>query len=378
MAFKGFKREEKNADLVWVLNLFPPFLGLGTIYAIGPKAIIFVLAALYYLNLEKFSPSSMAAAYVFLSIVGMLGAFFHNVKLDMGRVTKAPDSKDFVGLSIVRSDAEEKEPTESYALDCFERKLQEAEKMLEGKRPEFRIVDAIESDTVLKISRVDSAKSQFDSVAQSNRLDSPEKHPLANLFPEEELKELSLPDLEPVSNLVAPEPELESKAKAKAKAKEVLFEPGDTVIFEPGEKSLAEETDQIAAVGNDFSSPQALSQEIESLESACQPKTPGTLEKEEKEEIDRVISRLGAATGEFQPVAAPLDSLPELGGYNFSTDFGEFKFESSGFGETEFEKNFETAMTASTARSKTDAKCGECGAEVDSSFAFCLKCGKVF
>ena len=112
MAFKGFKREEKNADLVWVLNLFPPFLGLGTIYAIGPKAIIFVLAALYYLNLEKFSPSSMAAAYVFLSIVGMLGAFFHNVKLDMGRVTKAPDSKDFVGLSIVRSDAEEKEPTE--------------------------------------------------------------------------------------------------------------------------------------------------------------------------------------------------------------------------------------------------------------------------
>lgn len=372
MAFKGFKREEKNADLVWVLNLFPPFLGLGTVYAIGPKAIIFVLAALYYLNLENFSPSSMAAAYVFLSIVGMLGAFFHNVKLDMGQVTKAPDSKDFVRLSIVRSDADEEESKESYALDSFERKLQEAERMLEGKKPEVRIVDAIESDTVIKIHESDSGKKQFDIVAPSNRLESPEKHALANLFPEEELKDLPLPDFEPVSNIVASEPEPESKAE------EVVFEPGDTVICEPGDMSLGDEIEQIAAVDNDFSSPQALSQEIKSVEPACQPKIPGTLEKDEKEEIDRVISKLGAATGEFQPVAAPLDSLPELGGYNFSTDFGEFKFESSGFGETEFEKNFETAMTAPTARSKTDAKCGECGAEVDSSFAFCLKCGKVF
>lgn len=91
----------------------PPGLGFGTIYACGPLATLFVLPGLAYMIQHHLSIESILTSYVLVSVLGTLGAFYHNVKL----------TNDLYGDTINGAEAEDKLTEESFALDSFERKL---------------------------------------------------------------------------------------------------------------------------------------------------------------------------------------------------------------------------------------------------------------
>lgn len=341
MAFQGFKSEFKSIQTVWVLNALPPGLGFGTIYACGPLATLFVLPGLAYIIHNHMSIESLITSYVLLSVLGTLGAVYHNLNLAADlRIDTTGDA-----------DAEMPRAEESFALDSFERKLAMAELMLKSDRK-----DVLE----IKVERPGFESGiigREDQVAVSNH---EEQEALVKLFSEDDLKSVAEEvDLAPVFDSMT--------------EKEVLSEISKTpAVVEPAVESVVE---MLPAFPEPDMEQATVSADLFLPESVEVPAAVSALSEDEKVKVDTVLKKLGEATGEFQPevnagVGDAFNVAP-FENYQFSSGYEQFKFELP----TAFESSFQTSIDTESKRSII--ACGDCGSELNPSFSFCLACGKV-
>lgn len=328
MAFQGFKSEFKSIRTVWVLNALPPGLGFGTIYACGPLSTLFVMPGLAYIIQNHMSIESVLTSYVLLSVLGTLGAVYHNVKL----------TNDLYGDTINGAEAEDKLTEESFALDSFERKLMVAERMLKSERKDVLEIKVekpgLESGIIVR----------DDHVAVSN-LD--EQEVLVKLFAEDSSGSATdQVESEPVSESI---PESEEQFEAPAMV-------DSAVDLQPTFPELEIEPE---------------------LENADAPVSEAVspLSEEKRIEVDTVLKRLGDATGEFQPEVgagiADAFNVAPFENYQFSSGYEQFNFELS----TAFESSYQSSVD--TESKNLNVACADCGAELNPSFSFCLACGKV-
>ena len=328
MAFQGFKSEFKSIQTVWVLNALPPGLGFGTIYACGPLATLFVLPGLAYMIQHHLSIESILTSYVLVSVLGTLGAFYHNVKL----------TNDLYGDTINGAEAEDKLTEESFALDSFERKLMVAERMLKSERKDVLEIKVEKPDLESGIIVRD------EPVAVSNPV---EQEVLAKLFSDETSESTTdQVELEPVSvSISEPEERFESPAMVES-----------VVDLQPTFPQLEVEP---------------------AVDSTDAPVSEAVLalSEEKRIEVDTVLKKLGDATGEFQPeVSADMAdafNVSPFENYQFSSGYEQFNFELP----TAFESAYQSSVD--TESKNLNVACADCGAELNPSFSFCLACGKV-
>lgn len=380
MAFEGFRNEEKRIELVWALNLLPPFLGIGTIYAIGPNALILVIIALLFLCSQNFSVSAMFTDYVFLSVFGTLGGLFHNMYLNMEKSDSESDSDALDSLPD--------QVLEGYALDSFERKLHVAEMLLQQKNPKVKTVDNIESDTRLVLDSRALSSSLSEAVLNTSS-DNAATQALSSLFSEEDLESIELdevsetwsvePKLEVESASVAPEVvEADTGLELEVSVHETPARESESIsISESTSEPDSQPLSQASEIPGLFKDAGGLEENLSGSTESNSSKDSKQPSPEEKVEIEKVMSKLTEATGEFQPVPVPMDSLTGLEGYSFSTDFEDFKFESPSSFDTEFKPTFESTLGGSSSKEPANSSCGDCGSDVNPNFSFCLTCGKV-
>ncbi|MBI1269356.1 hypothetical protein GC174_02885 [bacterium] len=341
MAFQGFKSEFKSIQTVWVLNALPPGLGFGTIYACGPLATLLVLPGLAYIIHNHMSIESLITSYVLLSVLGTLGAVYHNLKL-------ATDlSVDTTG----DADTEQSGAEKSFALDSFERKLAMAELMLKNDRKEVLEMEVekpgFESGIIVG----------EDQIAVSDR---EEQEALVKLFSEDGLKSVADEvDLAPVLEAMPEKNALSDISKIAAVVEPTLEA---AVQMRP---AFSEPDMEVAMVSADVLLP----------ESVEVPAVTAALSDDERVEVDTVLKKLGEATGEFQPEVnagiADAFNVAPFENYQFSPGYEQFKLELP----TAFESAFQTSID--TESKKSIITCGDCGSELNPSFSFCLACGKV-
>lgn len=342
MAFQGFKSEFKSIQTVWVLNALPPGLGFGTIYACGPLATLFVLPGLAYIIHNHMSIESLVTSYVLLSVLGTLGAVYHNLKL----------ATDLYVDTTGDADSEKSGAEESFALDSFERKLAMAELMLKSDRK-----DVLE----IKVERPGFESGIIvgeDRVVVSNH---EEQEALVKLFSEDDLKSTAEEvDLTPAPEAM-PEQEVLSEISKTAAVVEPTFEA--VVEMQP---TFSEPDMEPATVSTDVLLPESVEVPAAAV---------SALSDDERVEVDTVLKKLSEATGEFQPEvnAGIVDAfnVAPFENYQFSSGYEQFKLELP----TAFESAFQTSID--TESKQSIIACGDCGSELNPSFSFCLACGKV-
>lgn len=415
MSFSGFSNERKSVRVVWLLNLVPPG-GLGTVYACGPKALIFLIPFWCYLS-YSFTPLSLLFCYFLMSVWATIAISITNMNLQLKEMSREKDDMSLKQLdqSIIRiKDLIDQSESGSFALNTLEAKVKRAEKRLtaETVKPVLSLQSSIEqkvanAERLLQEKRkqlesleaerkaaVASEAARFKEVAKlaetaqaGCRLDSNDTafkkdasiHDSVDLIPEDleeqTKRESKIFEFESPIELqwsFTPEPELESQPEAVCDSTDIALSsqnPGSINYIGPNL-----DLDLEVKLGSSGSNGYNGHNGHEVYEDAL--RSPGA-KSSSVPDLGSSSSDLSTAQYSFD-LSVPSSETSETSETlktNFKFDF-ENPFETG--------KSFMTSIDGSLASKKSGKKdeneicCQRCGSSIQSDFSFCLACGISF
>lgn len=403
MSFPGFRYESKRIPVIWMLNLFPPGFGLGTIYAGGPKTIL-LLFPLWLFLLQHFTPGSAVVCYLITSIAGTIIAAVRNHDMTVRSNMLLSEEQSLKPVERSRDD--------DFALNTLEVKAREAERRLKEKnRAPLPLPDSSESLSLDPIARkaleaqerLEARARQAEAERNALSLDTtgnayfsrsvPEPEP-AHSFEPEPAYSLEIEPGEPdPAYIFEPEPEPEPEPPEPEPEPAPIYsfeaepEPEPSYIFET-EPEPEPEPAEPAPIYSFEAEPEP--------EPSCVFETEPEAEPEplKVEMLESALSSPGEKSGnghqdaaglrDLEPYpadaapASPVKKAPDPLAAGLGSDF--YNFELPSF-ETDFKFDFGNSFDLGKIQTGAPAgrdHCQRCGASVQTDFSFCLSCGLSF